>query len=231
MSKLAVRFKDLRNDGNKVREVVSYQGDTIKVFEPTREVMHELYSLQEKFLEQSETDQPTLSGEDVVYLMSKLTDIEGLDDLEEEEIQDIINNPSPALLMVQDVIDGIVTDVYKHLLLSAKNRLSEIDFQSKFQSITQSTFNLAEAYGMESPDTSEYFEKISKAKTNRKNVISKQEFEKRQKEKQAEKEQNSEVDNSTQTTDSSAYRQPEVSKTREEQANLLKEFEEIFKGD
>lgn len=211
-SKLTVNFKDLKN-GNRVREVISYQGEVIRVYEPTKEIMEEIFRMQEQFIDKEDINEIDVGGKDVIYLFKKLTDIEGLDDLTDEEIDTVIEDPTPALIMTQNVIEGIVTEIYKMVILSARNRMTEMDFTAKSGKLMNNIFDLSEAYSAQNAEVSEKMEKVKQAQADRdkakKNVVN----------INKKKESKAQANN---------HGQLEVSKNKREQQDLLKEYQNEF---
>lgn len=162
-----VQFKDLANKKGKerdVREVIFAKEETIKVFEPDKEDIEKIFALQEKFIDEENPQRLKLSGEDIINLFSMLTDIEGLDNITDEEVEDVINNPSIALLNAQHVIEGIVTEVYKMVILSVKNQILETDLRVESaktsNELMERTLDLAKRDGT----TKEHAKKVEKAK-------------------------------------------------------------------
>ena len=161
-----VQFKDLINKQNDrdVREVVFAKGETIKVFEPAKDDIEKIYSLQESFIDENNPQRLVLTGKDVIGLFEMLTDIQGLEDLTEEEINEVIENPSMALIQTQHIIEGIVTEVYKMVILSIKNRILETDLNLETaktsNELMERTLGLAQRDGT----SKEYADKVEKAK-------------------------------------------------------------------
>ena len=161
-----VQFKDLINKQNDrdVREFVFAKGETIKVFEPAKDDIEKIYSLQESFIDENNPQRLVLTGKDVIGLFEMLTDIQGLEDLTEEEINEVIENPSMALIQTQHIIEGIVTEVYKMVILSIKNRILETDLNLETaktsNELMERTLGLAQRDGT----SKEYADKVEKAK-------------------------------------------------------------------
>lgn len=214
---MAVNIKDLKN-GGRVRETITYQGEVIKVFEPSKEVIEEIFRMQEKFMNDEDISEIEISGKDMILLFSKLTDIEGLDDLSDEELQSIIDDPTPAFLMVQHAVEGIATEIYKMVILSAKNRLMEQDFNVKASGVMNDMFAQATAFASQNKDYAEKMKKIQSAT-----------------EKVEEAKKQAKSSNVTKMPtkpakkkDVGSHGQRKVSKTRAEQKALLAEFEAEF---
>lgn len=157
-----VKFKDLANDkkNRKIRELVFIGGETIKVFEPSESDVEAIIALQEKFVgganEEDGSVTLAVTGYDLIrVLFPLLTDVEGIDELTDEDVAFVVENPSLAFLQANHVIEGIVTEVYKTTILAAKNRLLETDFRiesSKANSeILERTLGLAEKENKTAP--------------------------------------------------------------------------------
>lgn len=161
-----VQFKNLISDpdNRRVRERIFIDGETIKVFEPSKEEINKIFDMQEKFIDKKNPNRLSLSGKDVVDLFKLLTDIEGINDLTDEEIDKVIENPSMALINAQHAIEGIVTEVYKMVILSMKNRMLETDLRmisaQTSQEVMERTLDLAKKDGK----SKEYADKVEKAK-------------------------------------------------------------------
>lgn len=148
-----------------VREVVFVKGESIHIYEPSKEDVEVIVSLQEKF-SKSEKDKTKVSvtGEDlVVILFPLLTNIEGMDKLSKEEIAEIVDNPSLALTQASHVIEGIITEVYKMTILQARNRILETDF--RMESVRTTSEIVEKALGLANRDgkTGKLLDKIKTA--------------------------------------------------------------------
>lgn len=135
-----VHFLDLMNkhEERRVREFVTgAQGEIIRIFEPSKRDIDAIIELQAEYVkeyrdEQSGKDKKEIdiSGEQLVkQFFPLLTDIEGMEDLTDEQINEVVENPTLAMIMASHVIEGIVTEVYKMTILSARNRILEADFK------------------------------------------------------------------------------------------------------
>lgn len=148
-----------------VREVVFVKGESIHIYEPSKEDVEIIVGLQEKFAK-SDKDKTKISvtGEDLVsILFPLLTNVEGMDKLSKEEIYEIVENPSLALTQASHVIEGIVTEVYKMTILSARNRILETDF--RMESVRTTSEIVEKALGLANRDgkTGQLLDKIKTA--------------------------------------------------------------------
>lgn len=127
-----VQFIELMNkkDNREVREVAFVKGETIRVFEPSLDDVNAIIEMQGDFVKELEDGNAKISiqGDSLIKrLFPLLTDIEGVEDLSDEEIMEVADNPSVAMLQASHAIEGIITEVYKMTVLSARNRLLESD--------------------------------------------------------------------------------------------------------
>lgn len=123
----------------RVREIVKASGETVHIFEPTKKDIEKIVDYQEqmeykRLKELEKTGQKDdgqahvqIDGVDVVKVFFPLlTDIE-LDGLSDQEIKNIIENPSTVLIQAQHVVEMIILEVYKMMILSAKSSLKTVD--------------------------------------------------------------------------------------------------------
>lgn len=148
-----------------VREVVFVKGESIHIYEPSKEDVEIIVGLQERFAK-NDKDKTKISvtGEDLVsILFPLLTNVEGMEKLSKEEIAEIVENPSLALTQASHVIEGIVTEVYKMTILSARNRILETDF--RMESVRTTSEIVEKALGLANRDgkTGQLLDKIKTA--------------------------------------------------------------------
>ena len=162
-----VQFSELMNHkkNRQVREVVFVKGESIHIYEPSKEDVEIIVGLQERFAK-SDKDKTKISvtGEDLVsILFPLLTNVEGMEKLSKEEIAEIVDNPSLALTQASHVIEGIVTEVYKMTILSARNRILETDF--RMESVRTTSEIVEKALGLANRDgkTGQLLDKIKTA--------------------------------------------------------------------
>ena len=155
-----VKLMDLSNDHEKrrVREVIITGGDTIRVYEPSKSDIQRIIELQEAVVKDSkegskeDSVKVATSGYDTVrVLFPLLTDIEGIDEMTDEQVEYVIENPSLAFLQANHIIEGIVTDIWKMVILEARNRVLETDFKIEstkaMREINEKTLGLLEREG------------------------------------------------------------------------------------
>lgn len=130
-----VKLSSLKNkpDNRQVRAVIETPTGSVVVYEPTRKDIAEVLELQDMitaFNSELESDVFEISGQTIMReLIPLLTDIE-IGDMSDEEIQDTIDNPSLAMLQVNHILQGIVSDIYKNMILSTINQIKNSDVET-----------------------------------------------------------------------------------------------------
>lgn len=140
-----VKLAQLKNDqqNRRIREVITSTGNTINVYEPTKEQIDEIIGLQARWVNK-ENDALEISGIDIVrILFPMLSDIEGIDELTDEEIEQVILNPTNALIQLQYAVETVISEVYKTAILQTRKELLETDFQIEAYKISEETFDRA----------------------------------------------------------------------------------------
>lgn len=159
---MTVKISKLKNKAEKrnIREVVSVNGDIINIFEPTEEDVRQIMEYQEKYLQGDDFE---ITGAELIKVFFKLlTDIDGIDDLTDEEIDDIVENPSVAFLMVQSVIEGIILDVFRYIVSNARNEVVMADFSAQAEIAQTDLLESVLKYTADKYDASELLEDIKK---------------------------------------------------------------------
>lgn len=133
-----VQFGNLLNEqeNRRVREVIENGQESIFIYEPTLSDVDKIIDMQEEFVKSFDPDGDVsaqdfeISGATLVKkIFPLLTNIEGLEEMSDEEVDHIVQNPTLSLLQAQHVIEMIVTQVYKTVILSAKKEILDVDFQ------------------------------------------------------------------------------------------------------
>lgn len=159
---MTVKISKLKNKAEKrnIREVVSVNGDIINIFEPTEEDVRQIMEYQEKYLQGDDFE---ITGAELIKVFFKLlTDIDGIDDLTDEEIDDIVENPSVAFLMVQSIIEGIILDVFRYIVSNARNEVVMADFSAQAEIAQTDLLESVLKYTADKYDASELLEDIKK---------------------------------------------------------------------
>lgn len=162
---MTVKISKLKNKAEKrnIREVVSVNGDIINIFEPTEEDVRQIMEYQEKYLQGDDFE---ITGAELIKVFFKLlTDIDGIDDLTDEEIDDIVENPSVAFLMVQSVIEGIILDVFRYIVSNARNEVVMADFSAQAEIAQTDLLESVLKYTADKYDASELLEDIKEKTT------------------------------------------------------------------
>ena len=149
---MAVHFRKLKNDqeNRSVRAVIMNGSEHINVYEPSLKDVKDIIDAQEGWV--SVEDGVNISDEDVLKkLIPMLTDIEGMEDMTDEEIMDVANNPSVSFLSVQSEIQSIIIEIYRHIVVLSRRQLQDAYFELETM-LTQKesfdrTMSMAAKYG------------------------------------------------------------------------------------
>ena len=105
-----------------------------------------------------------ISGADVVkVLFPMLTDLEGIDEMTESEIQEVIDNPSNAFIQIQYHIETIITEVYKTAILKARKEILEKDLEVENYKVSEEVFDRTLSLAAKNNGTKEVFDKLQEA--------------------------------------------------------------------
>ncbi len=152
-----VQIASLGGEERTIRTIVDTPTGKVTVYEPTNEDVEKIMELDD-FISALNQD-PDEEGNDIdpdeyeatleisgVTVMRELipllTDIEVPEELSDEELNKIIEHPTMALTMVKHVLTGIVTDVYKIMILSVQNELKSADLNYVTEQMTRQTMNM-----------------------------------------------------------------------------------------
>ena len=145
----------------KIRDVVLSSGSTVNIFEPTLEEIDEILILQDEWVSDEGMN---ISGADVVkVLFPMLTDLEGIDEMTESEIQEVIDNPSNAFIQIQYHIETIITEVYKTAILKARKEILEKDLEVENYKVSEEVFDRTLSLAAKNNGTKEVFDKLQEA--------------------------------------------------------------------
>lgn len=113
---LGINIKGLtvsQGDERQLRELISTPQGSIEVYEPTLDVLTTIIDLQRDNNLGMEDGTVSFSGVDVIkILFPLLTNIE-FEDISDEELAQIIENPSVHLLIAQQVVAQIISEANK----------------------------------------------------------------------------------------------------------------------
>ena len=145
----------------KIRDVVMSSGSTVNIFEPTLEEIDEILNLQDEWVSD---EGMSISGADVVkVLFPMLTDLEGIDEMTESDIQEVIDNPSNAFIQIQYHIETIITEVYKTAILKARKEILEKDLEVENYKVSEEVFDRTLSLAAKNNGTKEVFDKLQNA--------------------------------------------------------------------
>ena len=145
----------------KIRDVVMSSGSTVNIFEPTLEEIDEILKLQDEWVSDEGMN---ISGADVVkVLFPMLTDLEGIDEMTESDVQEVIDNPSNAFIQIQYHIETIITEVYKTAILKARKEILEKDLEVESYKVSEEVFDRTLSLAAKNNGTKEVFDKLQNA--------------------------------------------------------------------
>ena len=176
----------------KIRDVVMSSGSTVNIFEPTLEEIDEILKLQDEWVSDEGMN---ISGADVVkVLFPMLTDLEGIDEMTESEIQEVIDNPSNAFIQIQYHIETIITEVYKTAILKARKEILEKDLEVENYKVSEEVFDRTLSLAAKNNGTKEVFDKLQEAEEEFKQAEENEKITKLEDYKNQEKESESTLD-------------------------------------
>ena len=176
----------------KIRDVVMSSGSTVNIFEPTLEEIDEILKLQDEWVSDEGMN---ISGADVVkVLFPMLTDLEGIDEMTESDVQEVIDNPSNAFIQIQYHIETIITEVYKTAILKARKEILEKDLEVENYKVSEEVFDRTLSLAAKNNGTKEVFDKLQEAEEEFKQAEEKEKITKLKDYKNQEKESESTLD-------------------------------------
>ena len=176
----------------KIRDVVMSSGSTVNIFEPTLEEIDEILILQDEWVSDEGMN---ISGADVVkVLFPMLTDLEGIDEMTESDVQEVIDNPSNAFIQIQYHIETIITEVYKTAILKARKEILEKDLEVENYKVSEEVFDRTLSLAAKNNGTKEVFDKLQEAEEEFKQAEENEKITKLEDYKNQEKESESTLD-------------------------------------
>lgn len=176
----------------KIRDVVMSSGSTVNIFEPTLEEIDEILKLQDEWVSDEGMN---ISGADVVkVLFPMLTDLEGIDEMTELDVQEVIDNPSNAFIQIQYHIETIITEVYKTAILKARKEILEKDLEVENYKVSEEVFDRTLSLAAKNNGTKEVFDKLQEAEEEFKQAEENEKITKLEDYKNQEKESESTLD-------------------------------------
>ena len=176
----------------KIRDVVMSSGSTVNIFEPTLEEIDEILKLQDEWVSDEGMN---ISGADVVkVLFPMLTDLEGIDEMTESDVREVIDNPSNAFIQIQYHIETIITEVYKTAILKARKEILEKDLEVENYKVSEEVFDRTLSLAAKNNGTKEVFDKLQEAEEEFKQAEENEKITKLEDYKKQEKESESTLD-------------------------------------
>lgn len=138
-----INFKKLMNkeSDRNVRSIVPYGAGHITVFEPSVTDVNVILELQESW--KKENDEIEVDGTDLIrVLYPLLTDITGLEDMSDKEVEEVLENPSIALMNIKTTIESILIELYSLIFAQARQGLLENNFNLESHLFNKETFSI-----------------------------------------------------------------------------------------
>ena len=112
---LSIKLKELKvsKEGRQIREMVNTPSGAIGVYEPTIDDISQIVDLQREQGFGAETGVVSFDGVTVIRELFPLVTNIDMQELSDEEIQDVIENPSVHLLIAQQLVAQIVAEANK----------------------------------------------------------------------------------------------------------------------
>ncbi|MFT9003211.1 MAG: hypothetical protein ABF991_00720 [Liquorilactobacillus hordei] len=164
-----VELKNLRTDPIKreINTVIKSKYGDITIYEPRKSDVEVIMGLHEFIIslnvkDEKEKNKSTLKISDATILkdvIPLLTDI-NVGDMTEEEIQNVLDNPSTAMMEVNQVLVHMITSIYKIVLLSYANELLEHDVNLESMKLNHSAIGTFVNQANETEEGKELLKKV-----------------------------------------------------------------------
>lgn len=128
---MGVQAKNLiSRKGNRAirKSVFTSNGDSIIIYEPTREDIAKIMEMQERWVQSQTADGLEFEPDQyqvIRELFPLLTDIEGLEELTDEEIQELDENPNILFMQAAQVVQQIIAEVFSLIVLNYDKSIAE----------------------------------------------------------------------------------------------------------
>lgn len=128
---MGVQAKNLisRKGSRAIRKsVFTSNGDSIIIYEPTREDIAKIMEMQERWVQNQTADGLEFEPDQyqvIRELFPLLTDIEGLEELTDEEIQELDENPNILFMQAAQVVQQIIAEVFSLIVLNYDKSIAE----------------------------------------------------------------------------------------------------------
>ena len=128
---MGVQAKNLiSRKGNRAirKSVFTSNGDSIIIYEPTREDIAKIMEMQERWVQNQTADGLEFEPDQyqvIRELFPLLTDIDGLEELTDEEIQELDENPNILFMQAAQVVQQIIAEVFSLIVLNYDKSIAE----------------------------------------------------------------------------------------------------------
>lgn len=140
-----VQFNSFYNDPNnqQILEVINTPTGAVTIFEPSKDDVNKIMQLKEMVdaFNQENTDENLLdiNGTTILKeLIPLLTDLEIDPDMTDEEMAQIIENPTVELSLITSVLSSVVTNIYTLMIMNFKNNLELRNMVDQTEEISDS---------------------------------------------------------------------------------------------
>ena len=140
-----VQFNSFYNDPNnrQILEVINTPTGAVTIFEPSKDDVNKIMQLKEMVdaFNQENVDENLLdiNGTTILKeLIPLLTDLEIDPDMTDEEMAQIIENPTVELSLITSVLSSVVTNIYTLMIMNIKNNLELRNMVDQTEEISDS---------------------------------------------------------------------------------------------
>ena len=140
-----VQFNSFYNDPNnrQILEVINTPTGAVTIFEPSKDDVNKIMQLKEMVdaFNQENADENLLdiNGATILKeLIPLLTDLEIDPDMTDEEMAQIIENPTVELSLITSVLSSVVTNIYTLMIMNFKNNLELRNMVDQTEEISDS---------------------------------------------------------------------------------------------
>ena len=140
-----VQFNSFYNDPNnrQILEVINTPTGAVTIFEPSKDDVNKIMQLKEMVdaFNQENVDETLLdiNGTTILKeLIPLLTDLEIDPDMTDEEMAQIIENPTVELSLITSVLSSVVTNIYTLMIMNFKNNLELRNMVDQTEEISDS---------------------------------------------------------------------------------------------
>lgn len=172
-----VQIASLGGKERTIRQIINTPTGRVTIYEPTKADVDKIMELDDFIAalnqdagevedrEDKDVAESTLevSGTTIMRdLIPMLTDIEIPEDISDEELEEIISNPTMTLSMVQHALENIVTDVYTIMIMSVQNQLREANLSYLTSKLSSSSLDMVKDQATSTDEGQEVLKQIEK---------------------------------------------------------------------